>query len=163
MKLIIENWRKYLTESQSTPKTQEELDIVFKILEKANIQGFSGACAEAAMAINNVLFEGEGVIVVAANEYMWKRHGSMIGHVAVYYEPEGTYWDTEGEKRWIDIESWGMLDPEDPSYDLPNEDAAYEVIKIEPTEEQLIQQFGGCNFLEKVKKLILAKEEILGK
>jgi hypothetical protein len=162
MKVIIESWRKYLAEYQGAPKTQKDLDIVFKILEKANIKGFGGACAEAAMAINNVLFDGEGTLVVAANKYMWKNHGRMIGHVAVYYEPEGTYWDTEGEKGWLDIESWGMLDFEDPSYDFPDEEAAYEVVKIQPTTEELIEQFGGCNYQEKIQQLMAAKKEIFG-
>ncbi len=162
MKLLFENWRQYLKEGWSAPQTQEDLDIAFQILEKAKIEGFSGVCAEAAVAINNVLFDGEGTLVAAVNKYLWEKDGRMIGHVAVYYEPDGSYWDTEGEKDWEEIESWGMLDPEDPDYEFPNEEAAYEVIRLEPSEDELLVQFGGCSYPEKVRKLRRAKEEILG-
>jgi len=75
---------------------------------------------------------------------------------------DGSYWDAEGEKDWEDIESWGMLDPEDSDYEFPNEEAAYEVIRLEPSEDELFAQFGGCSYPEKVRKLLRAKEEILG-
>ena len=162
MKLLLENWREYLKEGRSAPQTQEDLDIAFQILEKAKIEGFSGACAEAAIAINNVLFDGEGTLVAAVNKYLWEKDGRMIGHVAVYYEPDGSYWDAEGEKDWEEIESWGMLDPEDSDYGFSNEEMAYEVIRLEPTIEELFEQFGGCSYSEKLQQLLQAKDEVLG-
>jgi len=159
---IVENWREYMNEGWSAPQTQEDLDIAFQILEKAKIEGFSGACAEAAVAINNVLFDGEGTLVAAVNKYLWEKDGRMTGHVAVYIDSEGSYWDAEGEKDWEEIESWGMLDPEDGDYGFPNEEAAYEVIRLEPTAEELLNQFGGCSYSEKVQQLRQAKDEVLG-
>ena len=163
MKLLLENWRKYLEKELSAPQTQEDLDIVFQILEKAEIEGFSGHCAEAAIAINNVLFNGEGTLVAAVNKYLWETKGRMIGHVVVYYEPDSSYWDTEGEKNWEEIESWGMLDHEDPDYGLPNEEAGYEVIRLEPSEEELSDELGGCSYPKKVGQLQQARDEVLGK
>jgi hypothetical protein len=162
MKLLLENWRKYLTEEWSAPQTQEDLDIAFQILEKAKIKGFSGTCAEAAAAINNILFDGEGTLVAAVNKHLWEKDGRMTGHVAVHYKPAGSYWDAEGEKDWEEIESWGMLDPEDPDYGFPNEEAAYEVIRLEPTTEELLERFGSCSYPEKVRQLLQAKDEVLG-
>ena len=77
MKLLLENWKKFLKEDWSAPQTQEDLDIVFQILEKAKIEGFSGACAEAAIAINNVLFDGKGTLVAAVNKHLWEKNGRM--------------------------------------------------------------------------------------
>jgi hypothetical protein len=163
MRLLLENWREYITESLSAPRTQEDLDIVFQILEKAKIEGFGGACAEAAVAINNVLFDGEGTLVAAVNKYLWEKYGRMTGHVAVYYDPDGSYWDAEGEKDWEHIESWGMLDPEDPDYGFPNEEAAYEVVRLEPTAEELFNQPDGCSYSKKVQQLRQARDEVLDK
>jgi hypothetical protein len=163
MKLLLENWKKYLKEELSAPRTQEDLDIVFQILEKAKIEGFGGHCGASAVAINNVLFDGEGTIVAAVNKYLWEKSGRMTGHVAVYYKPDGSYWDTEGEKSWEEIESWGMLDHEDPDYGLPNEETGYEVIRLEPSAEELIEQFGGCSYPQKIGQLQRARNEVLGK
>jgi hypothetical protein len=87
----------------------------------------------------------------------------MVGHVAVEYGD--MYWDAEGQKNWEDIESWGMLDEEDPDYDFgddPEEkiNRAYEVEKIYPTREDLLESFGGCNLGEKKKILSDVKDSL---
>ena len=168
MKLIIENWKRFINETiddpgilKGAPETQEDLDTVFKILELASLEGFSGACAEAAIAINNVLFDGEGTLVAAVNKHLWTKDKRMVGHVAVFFEPDGSYWDTEGEKEWEEIESWGMLEPEDPDYNFNTEDEAYETVRLEPTEEELIEYFGGCLYPKMVRQLNNAKLKVL--
>ena len=166
MKPIIENWKIFIKESRDepgilkgAPETQEDLDTVFDIIVKADLPGFSGACAGAAIAINNVLFDGEGKLVAAVNEHLWNKNKRMVGHVAVFFG--GSYWDTEGEKEWEDIESWGMLDPEDPDYNLNTEDEAYKVVRLTPTEEELIEHFGGCLYPKMVRQLKNAKRIVL--
>jgi hypothetical protein len=150
MKLLLENWNNYIAESQYLNTHQISL-----ILKKANMYGFGGECAETAIAINDVLFNGKGKIVAAVNKWLWENEERIVGHVAV--EWNGTYWDSEGEKEWEDIESWGMLDPDDEDYDFGDdkEQNAYEVEKIYPDKEELIDLFGGCNLPEK-KKLLLS-------
>ena len=56
MKLLLENWREYTTESLGAPRTQEDLDIVFQILEKAKriIEDFN-----LEMKLSNVEFQGD--------------------------------------------------------------------------------------------------------
>lgn len=138
-------------------------DIASRVLQIANLYGFGGECAETAIAINDVLFNGEGRIVAAVNKWLWESERRMVGHVAVEYGD--MYWDAEGQKNWEDIESWGMLDEEDPDYDFgddPEEkiNRAYEVEKIYPTREDLLESFGGCNLGEKKKILSDVKDSL---
>jgi hypothetical protein len=67
-----------------------------------------------AETINRDAFGGRGRLVGAANTF-WLLRGRFIGHVAVAYR--GKYYDADGQsKPWEDIESWGMLAPDDPTY-----------------------------------------------
>lgn len=156
MKLIIENWNNYLNESKE-PNTR----LISLLLKKANIYGFGGECAETAIAINDVLFNGKGKLVAAVNKWLWENEERIVGHVAV--EWNGTYWDSEGQKNWEDIESWGMLDPDDEDYDFGDdrEENAYEVVKIYPNKEELIDLFGGCNLSDKKKTLLSLKNKVI--
>jgi hypothetical protein len=137
------------------------------ILNKAKQEkryGFGGECAETAIAINDVLFGDEGVLVAAANKWLWENEGRMVGHVAV--EWSGAYWDAEGKKEWEEIEHWGMLDPEDPDYDFGTEDSelkaerANEVERVAPSNAELIEYFGGCNLPDLIKKLEIIDNDI---
>lgn len=134
-----------------------DFDQVDKILKRAELEGFGGMCAEAAIAMNEVIFEGRGRLVAAVNEKLWKE-GEFVGHVAV--EWEGSYWDAEGEKTWEDIESWGMVDESDPEYSFENLEEAYVVEKIYPSREELEEMFGGCNLQDLKRALYEAKAEV---
>lgn len=77
-------------------------------------QGFGGACAEAAVALNRVLFDGRAEIVGVFNEAFFER-GRLIGHVAVRIGD--VYWDADASPKTLDdIEHWGSLDPHDVDY-----------------------------------------------
>lgn len=130
---------------------------VLRRAREAKLRGFGGECAEVAIAINDVLFNDEGILVAAVNKWLWENEGRMVGHVAV--EWNRSYWDAEGKKEWENIESWGMLDPEDPDYDFGTEDSelkverANEVERVAPSKEELVEYFGGCNLSDLIRKL----------
>jgi len=97
-----------------------------------------GYCGSIALAMNAVLFDGEGEIVAAVNRYLWEKKGIPVGHVGVRYrkiiwDGEGTFEGDEGLEEFL---SWGMLDPEDLDYALPKnrearEAAAYDAVLLE--------------------------------
>jgi hypothetical protein len=95
------------------------------------LNGFGGGCYAAARVINDRVFGGRGKLVGAANKF-WLDQGCYFGHVAV--EHGGKFWDADAEpKDWEDVESWGMLDPEDTDYHTEGwgDDAAYGVARVE--------------------------------
>ena len=136
-------------------------DYINKVLSIAKIKGFSGNCAEAAIAIRDILFAESGAKIIAAvNKWKFKEFGEMEGHVAVEWGER--YWDAEGEKPIEQIESWGQIDeaslPEEyPDYDFISKDnierLANNVEILYPTDEELINNFGGCNLIDIKKKL----------
>ena len=140
----------------------DEIDPYYinEVLSIAKIKGFDGDCAEAAIAIRDTLFPDDAKIIAAVNKWKFKTLGEMEGHVAV--EWNGRYWDAEGEKSIEQIESWGQIDeaflPEEyPDYDFISKDnikrLANNVEILYPTDEKLINNFGGCNLIEIKKKL----------
>ena len=90
---------------------------VARIIEAAcenGFSGFGGDCGEAALAINQVLFDGHGQVVGVFNKALYD-HGHYIGHFAVEYN--GIFWDADATPKSFDeIESWGMLDTQDIYY-----------------------------------------------
>jgi hypothetical protein len=141
---------------ESGDESDLDIDHINSVLSRAKMHGFSGECAEAAVAINEVLFNREGTIVAAVNKWLYENEERFVGHVAV--EWNGRYWDAEGEKDWEEIESWGMADELD--YDFEKPEQAYEVEKIYPSKDELLEMFGGCNLKNMIKKLELADIEI---
>jgi hypothetical protein len=144
-------------------------DYINEVLSIAKIKGFGGDCAEAAIAIRDILFAESGAKIIAAvNKWKFKEFGEMEGHVAVEWGER--YWDAEGEKPIERIESWGMLDetslPEEyPNYDFTNDNLKlipYEVEILYPTDDELIENFGGCN-LDSLKRRLRDSEKILEK
>jgi hypothetical protein len=122
--------------------------LVLRCAKKEGMSGFGGNCFAAAIAINQVLFEGKLSYFVAANE-AFREAGRTIGHATVYYKDvEGVrhHFDADGQlKLDTDVESWGMLDPEDPDYqeiadDLGvewNDETASLVAMLEVSEAQI--------------------------
>ncbi len=112
-----------------------------RAIRQLALDGFGGACFNAAQIINAEVFGGKGRIVAAANKF-WLEKGRFIGHVAVLYNE--TYWDADAKpKEWEDIEAWGMLDPEDPDYEAPgwSEEAAYEVKELSRVEIMRVWEY----------------------
>jgi hypothetical protein len=146
--------------SESGDESEIDADHVLKVLVRAKIYGFGGECAEAAIAINDVLFNEEGRLVAAINKWIWDNEKRIVGHVAV--EVGNDYWDANGKKSWEEIESWGMLDENDPDYNLGDnpEENAFAVEKIYPSKEDLIDMFGGCNLKSFIRTLEEADKEV---
>ena len=146
--------------SESGDESEIDIDHVQKVLARAKIYGFGGECAEAAIAINDVLFNEEGRLVAAINKWLWDKEKRIVGHVAVQVGDD--YWDSNGKKSWEEIESWGMLDENDPDYNLGDspEENAFAVEKIYPSSDDLIEMFGSCNLSAFVRVLEDADREI---
>lgn len=152
--------RREIDIANKNKKDFETINHAEAALEKASLYGFGGKCAEAAIAINDVLFNEEGRLVAAVNKWLWEEEGRMVGHVAV--EWKGSYWDSEGRKEWERIESWGMLDEHDEDYDFGDnpEQNATDVEKIYPSKEKLLEYFGGCDLSSLVRALEVADKEV---
>jgi hypothetical protein len=113
----------------------ERRETVQDILNAARLDGWAGQCFVAAYAINQVLFGGKGELVGSYNEALMNRDARFTGHVAVKFD--GVYWDSDGRPKSIDdIESWGMVDSEDPDYNVTPEEA--EIVKTKTFDEDTI-------------------------
>jgi hypothetical protein len=94
------------------------------IIRAAQLEGFGGRCGRVAIAINRVVFGGQGRYVVATNPHISKHRGQLfMGHVVV--EWKGRLFDaTGGIDDEHSVEAWGMVDHNDPDYDYLTEDEA---------------------------------------
>ncbi len=113
----------------SIPEAQKKLDEInssrkklkasmidpSKVIERADLGDYAmgGGCFSSAVALKNTLFP-QGTIKVSVNDYLYRVNGDFVGHCFV--ENSGRFYDAEGEKAFEDMESWGMLDPEDSDY-----------------------------------------------
>lgn len=98
------------------------LDCSVSIIQEARkrgFNGFSGYCAQAAILINECLFDNKQQIFASFNKSL-EEHGHHIGHVACLIElSSDEYFILDADaivKATEDISSWGMLDPEDLEY-----------------------------------------------
>ena len=90
-----------------------------------NLSGFGGDCPEAAILINNRVFQNKGKIVGAFNKAMLEYGDHPLGHIAVLFN--GEYWDADARPKTLDeIESWGMLDYTDPDYEELADDYGFD-------------------------------------
>lgn len=122
--------------------TTEEISQKIKDLK---LYGFGGFCADAAIQINHKIFNGDGEYIVAANKFLFEKENRIVGHVAVRYNDK--LWDVEGETTEDKLESWGMVDENDPDYSEHPEwttDAAYEAELLEMDEDELTRYFDIC-------------------
>lgn len=84
---------------------------IMEAAREVGVSGFSGECWATAVAINRVIFGGQGELVAGLNCAL-QAVGVNIGHAAV--GARGAFWDADGRpKEASDIDSWGMLDRED--------------------------------------------------
>lgn len=86
-------------------KTQQQ--IWSKRITDADLEGFSGHCSAAAIAINDVLFDGKGLYVGATNKGLDALGVDYIGHVGVLFEDR--IYDAEGIVEDENVfQSWGI-------------------------------------------------------
>lgn len=131
------------------PLDEQDIGDVLTRARELGFEGFGGACGEAAIVINRVLFDGKGTLVGVFNE-TFLGHGRMIGHVVVLYD--GNYWDADAyPKELSDIDHWGMLNPDNEDYALEaerlgftwNEDTASSVAIMDFEDEiEILLRFG---------------------
>lgn len=104
----------------------DRLDILQIAREQFGFHGTGGCCGSAALAINEVLFDNEGKIVIALNNTLLRRDEHFIGHVGVL-DADGVIWDAEtvyvGAEGFDDFKDCGMIAPDDPSYGVTEEEA----------------------------------------
>lgn len=94
------------------PDDERYKEKIRNVLEKAQIEGYSGACGEAAKAINRAFFDNEGEIAFAINRHAAPHEEyPFIGHVACK-APDGTYWDSRGKISEESLRKWAVIDIE---------------------------------------------------
>lgn len=95
-----------------------------EVIRAAHLDGFGGQCGRVAIAINRVVFGGEGRYVVATNPHVSEHRDKLfMGHVVVewkkrLFDATGLIGDEH------DVEAWGMVDHTDPDYDYLTEEEA---------------------------------------
>jgi len=97
------------------------------VIRAAKLDGFGGDCGRVAIAINHVVFNGQGKYLVATNPPLNKKTGQFFfGHVVVEWRRR--LFDATGIiEDEVGVEAWGMLDPEDPdTRDIVTYDEAHE-------------------------------------
>lgn len=90
--------------------TDEEIKAKLRILELARLDGYKGKCMYAAVAINEMLFGGEGQYVTISNR-AYAEKGLLYGHVVVDFG--GHYWDSRGIVPPNQLEIWGWADADE--------------------------------------------------
>lgn len=98
------------------------MDCTISIIQEAKkngFKGFAGNCAQAAIIINECLFDNSQTIFASFNKAL-EQKDYYIGHVACLVElDQNDYFiiDSDAKIKSIeDIEHWGMLDSEDIDY-----------------------------------------------
>jgi hypothetical protein len=144
------------------------------VLHKARELGFhgwGGDCFQAAIAINRVLFNGQGKYIGDFNA-AFLDHGEYVGHLAVGFD--GALWDADGiPKGADDLDGWGSVEGDDATYIEYavnklgiewNEQTASisEAVEFD-NEAEVISVFGDHNLPKMVAILERAKAVVVGK
>ena len=114
------------------PLTDEERLDILGIAADEGMVSFSGGCGAVAVAMREVLFDGEAEVVAAVNRHLWAQDWP-VGHVGVR-DGNGAIWDGEGTYEGDAIEeflAWGAVDPGDPDYGLNDEAQALDVVLLD--------------------------------
>ncbi len=143
------------------------MDYSIKIIQEANNQGFngfSGYCGQAALLINECLFNDTQQIFAAFNEALNNKN-HHIGHVACIVDlPDGFYFilDADAQIKSIeDIQHWGMLDSQDNDYislfkqhNIPlTEDNFENISELILTSSFILEHF-NCQHLQEQRKIL---------
>jgi hypothetical protein len=130
---------------QRRPLTDEERLDILSLAADEGMVSFSGGCGAVALAMREVLFDGQAEVVAAVNRHLWAQDWP-VGHVGVR-DGNGAIWDGEGTYEGDAIEeflAWGAVDPGDPDYGLSNEEQAYGVDLLEGAEALRVAQAMPC-------------------
>ena len=114
------------------PLTDEERLDILGLAADEGMVSFSGGCGAVALAMREVLFDGQAEVVAAVNRHLWAQDWP-VGHVGVR-DGNGAIWDGEGTYEGDAVEeflAWGVLDFSDPDYGLSSEEHAEEVLLLE--------------------------------
>lgn len=143
------------------------IDCSISIIQEANkngFNGFSGYCGQAAILINECLFNDTQKIFAVFNQCLQEK-GYYIGHVACLIDlPDGSYFilDSDAEFKSIeDIEHWGVLDYEDidyqklfDKYKLEKTQKNFEIVsKLTLTKDFIFEHF-NCSNIKEQKKIL---------
>lgn len=151
------------------------IDCAISIIQEANkngFNGFSGYCGQAALLINECLFNNSQQIFASFNQALEENH-HHIGHVACLIDlPDGSYFilDADAELKSVeDIEHWGMLDSEDSDYQILFDKYGIEktidnfenVSEVVLTKDFILEHFNCSHIQEQKTILIKAVEKIV--
>lgn len=144
---------------------------ILTLAKEKGFNGFSGECAEAAIAINQILFNNEGQLLAALN-CAFEEKNIILGHFCLSIPDED--WnmvciDSDGyPKPDEDILSWGMLDEFDYDYQelalkndiIFNENTATETSFYELSEIEALALMPGSGLDAKCQILLLCLKEL---
>lgn len=144
---------------------------ILTLAKEKGFEGFSGECAEAAIAINQVLFDNEAKLLAALN-CAFEEKNIIIGHFCLSIPDED--WkevciDSDGfPKSDEDILSWGILDELDPDYqslakkyDITfDENTASESAFYELDNEEALKLMPGHGLENKIQILMTCLKEL---
>lgn len=151
------------------------IDCAISIVQEAKkngFNGFSGFCGQAAILINELLFDNSQTLFGVFNQALAENE-HHIGHVACLIDlPDGSYFilDTDAQVKTIeDIQHWGMLDSQDSDYRhlfdrylLEKSDENFEnVSEFTLTQEFIQEHFDTSHMNEQKQVLIQAIDKML--
>ena len=143
------------------------IDCSISIIQEANkngFNGFSGYCGQAAILINECLFDNSQQIFASFNQALESSH-HHIGHVVCLVDlPDGSYFilDADAQLKSVeDIEHWGMLDSEDFDYQKlfdhygieKTPDNFENVCEVVLTKEFVLEHF-NCSHLQEQRTIL---------
>jgi hypothetical protein len=144
------------------------IDCSISIIQEANrngFNGFSGYCGQAAILINECLFDNTQQIFASFNQCLQEK-GYHIGHIACLIDlPDGSYFilDSDAELKFIeDIEHWAMLDCDDvdyqklfDKYDLEKTQSNFETVSQLILTKDFVFEHFNCSHIQEQKKILL--------
>lgn len=138
---------------------------VMDLARSKGLQGMSGECGELAVAMKHVMFDGHADVVGGLNAE-FEKNGLLIGHFVVQIDDE-ELGCINLDERGIpvsddDVESWGMLDPEDEDWQeqarkhgfVLDENTAYESVRLAFDDDyDVLHNMKGSGLTEKMNIL----------
>lgn len=151
------------------------IDCAMSIVQEAKkngFNGFSGYCGQAAILLNQCLFDNSQTLFGVFNQALADNE-HHIGHVACLVDlPDGSYFilDADAQVKTIDdIEHWGMLDSQDSDYQhlfdnylIEKSDNNFEsVAQFTLTEDFIKEHFDTSHMNEQKQVLLQAIDKVL--
>lgn len=108
---------------------------------KAPVSRMGGGCFAWAIAIHRVLLP-EGSLVVGLNTAIFEDDRNIVGHAAVVLgdpdSPDAQWFDSEGRTDRDRVESWGMLDESEDTWDQYGRPCSLERWKTAAYEAEIV-------------------------